>query len=69
MTPKVFSFIEMGFFHISSASRVVLPTASVALPLLQLCYDRKGVYLCKVSFPANESCTNEHIHVFLVHIV
>ncbi len=36
MTREVFSFIEMGFFHISSAPWVVLPTASVTLPLLQL---------------------------------
>jgi len=69
MTLEVFSFIEMGFFLISSAPRADLPTASVALPLLQLCYDRKGVYLCKVSFPANEACSNEHLHVFLVRIV
>ncbi len=69
MTAEVLSFIEMGFFHISSAPPADLPTASFTLPLLQFCYDRKGVYLCKVSIPANESCTIEHIHVFLVHIV
>lgn len=65
IAPEVFSIIEMGFVHIGSAPRTNLPKALVALPLLELFYDRKVVCFCKVSIHVNESYLTRTYMYFL----